>query len=61
MQEVTDLQNQGEKINYLMYMDDMRIFAKNKKKERQTLIQIIIIIHSQEIGIEFGTENGPYW
>ena len=38
-----------------MYMDDIKIFAKNEK-ERETLIQTIRI-YSQGIGMEFGIKN----
>ena len=41
-----------EKINHLLYMDDIKISAKNKK-ESKTLIQTIWI-YSQDIGMEFG-------
>ena len=44
-----------EKINHLMYMDDIKLFAKNEK-ELETLIQIIRIC-SQDIKIEFGIEK----
>ena len=39
-----------------MYMDDIKVYAKKKKrkkKNQKTLIQEIII-HSQDIGMEFG-------
>ena len=41
-----------EKINHLMYMDDIKLFAKNEK-EFETLIQTERI-YSQDIGMEFG-------
>ena len=44
-----------KKINHLMNMDDIKLFAKNEK-EMETLIQIVII-YSQDIGIEFGIEK----
>ena len=44
-----------EKINYLMYMDDIKLFAKNEK-ELETLIHTVII-YSQDIGMEFGIEK----
>ena len=44
-----------EKINHLMYMDDIKLFAKNEK-ELETLIQAVRI-YSQDIGIEFGIEK----
>ena len=47
--------NSQEKINHLMYMDDIKIFAKNEK-ELETLVQTIRI-YSQDIGMEFGIEK----
>ena len=44
-----------EKINYLMYMDDIKLFAKNEK-EPETLIHAVRI-YSQDIGMEFGIEK----
>ncbi len=38
-----------------MYMDDIKLFAKNEK-ELETLIQTIRI-YSQDIGMEFGIEK----
>ena len=49
------LNRSQEKINHLMYMDDIKIFAKNKK-ELETLIHTVII-YSQDIGMEFGFEK----
>ena len=40
-----------EKINHLMYMDDINLFAKNEK-ELENLIHAIRI-YSQNIGMEF--------
>ena len=40
-----------------MYMDDIKLFAKNEK-EMETLIHTVRI-YSQDIRIEFGTENVP--
>ena len=42
--------SQGE-INHLMYMDDLKLFAKNMK-ELETLIQAVRI-YSQDRGVEF--------
>ena len=42
-----------EKFNELMYMDDIKLFAKN---ELETLIHTIRI-YSQDIGMEFGIEK----
>ncbi len=44
-----------EKINHLMYIDDIKLSAKNEK-EFETLIQTIKI-YSQDIGMEFGLEK----
>ena len=44
-----------EKINHLMYMDDIKLFSKNEK-ELETLIHAVRI-YSQDIGMEFGIEN----
>ena len=43
-----------EKINHQMYMDDIKLFAKNEK-ELENLIQTEI--YSQDIGMEFGIEK----
>ena len=44
-----------EKINHLKYLDDFKLFAKNKK-ELEYLINAIRI-HSHDIGIEFRKEK----
>ena len=44
-----------EKINHLMYMDDIKLFAKNER-EQETPIHAIRI-YSQDIGIVFGMEK----
>ena len=49
------LSRSQEKINYIMYMDDIKLFAKNKK-EVETLIHDVRI-YSQGIEIVFGIEN----
>ena len=49
------LSKSQEKINHLMYMDDIKLFAKNEK-ELETLIHSVRI-YSQDIGMEFGTET----
>ena len=43
------------KINHLMYMDDIKLFAKNEK-ELETLIHAVRI-YSLDIGMEFGIEK----
>ena len=49
------LSRSQEKINHLMYMDDIKLFAKNEK-ELETLIHTVWI-YSQNIGMEFGIEK----
>ena len=44
-----------EKVNHLMYMDDIKLFANNEKK-LETLIHTVRI-YSQDIGMEFGIEK----
>ena len=44
-----------EKINHLMYMDGIKLFAKNEK-ELETLIHAVRI-YSHDIGMEFGREK----
>ena len=49
------LSRSQEKINHLMYMDDIKLFAKNEK-ELETLIHVVRI-YSQDIGMGFGIEK----
>ena len=49
------LSRSQEKINHLMYMDDIKLFAKNEK-ELETLIHVVRI-YSQDIGMESGIEK----
>ena len=49
------LSRSQEKINHLMYMDDIKLFAKNEK-ELETLINTVRI-YSQDIGMEFGIKK----
>ena len=49
------LSRSQEKINHLMYRNDIKLFAKNEK-ELETLINAVRI-YSQDIGMEFGIEN----
>ena len=51
------LSRSQEKINHLMYMDDIKLFAKNEK-ELETLIHAVRI-YCQDRGMEFGIENVP--
>ena len=49
------LSRSQEKINHLIYMDDIKLLAKNEK-ELETLIHTVRI-YSQDIGMEFGIEK----
>ena len=49
------LSKSQEKINYLMYIDDMKLLTQ-KEKELETLIQSVRI-YIQDIGMEFGIEK----
>ena len=49
------LSKSQEKINHLMYMDNIKLFAKNEK-ELETLIHAVRI-YSQDIGMEFSIEK----
>ena len=49
------LSRSQEKINHLMYTDDIKLFAKNEK-ELKTLIHAVRI-YSQDIGMGFGIEK----
>ena len=44
-----------EKVNHLIYMDDIKLFAKNEK-ELKTIIHTVRI-YSQNIGMGFGIEK----
>ena len=44
-----------EKINYQMYMDGIKLFAKNEQ-EVEILIHAVRI-YNQDIGMEFGIET----
>ena len=49
------LSGSQEKINHLMYMDDIKLFSKNEK-ELEIFIHAVRI-YSQDIGTESGTEK----
>ena len=49
------LSRSQEKINHLMYMDDIKLFAKNKI-ELETLIHTVKI-YSQDIGMDLTLKN----
>ena len=51
------LSRSQEKSNHLMFINDIKLFAKNEK-ELETLIHTVRI-YSQDIGMEFGRENVP--
>ena len=50
-----NLTKSKEKINHLMYMDDLKLFAKNEK-ELETLIQAVRI-YSHDIEMQYGIEK----
>ena len=49
------LQKSLEKIHHVMYMDDIKLFAKNEK-QLETLIQAVMI-YSDGKGIEYDIEK----
>ena len=49
------LNRSEEKINHLMYMYDIKLFAKNEK-ELETLVHAVRM-YSQDIGMEFGIDK----
>ena len=49
------LSRSQEKVSHLMYMGDIKLFAKNEK-ELETLI-LTVRIYSRDIGMEFGIEK----
>ena len=49
------LSRSQEKVNHLMYIDDIKLFAKNEK-ELETLTHTVRI-YSRDIGMEFGIEK----
>ena len=49
------LSRSQEKVNHLMYMDDIKLLAKNEK-EQETLIHTVRI-YTRDIGMEFGIEK----
>ena len=49
------LSRSQEKVNHLMYVDDIKLFAKNEK-ELETLIHTVRI-YSRDIGMEFSIEK----
>ena len=50
------LHQSQEKINHLVYMDDIKRFAKNEKKKWEALIQAVRI-YSDDLEMRFGIEN----
>ena len=46
-----------EKVNHLMYMDDIKLFAKNEKKKKLETLIHTVRIYSLDIGMEFGIEK----
>ena len=49
------LSRSQEKVNHLLYMDDIKLFAKNEK-DLETQIHTVRI-YSRDIGMEFGIEK----
>ena len=49
------LSRSQEKVNHLMYMDDIKLFAKNEK-DLETLIHTVRI-YNRDIGMEFAIEK----
>ena len=49
------LSRSQEKVNHFMYMDDIKLFAKNEK-EQETLIHTVRI-YNRDIGMEFSIEK----
>ena len=47
-----------EKIDHLMYMDDIKLLAKNNK-DSETQIHAVRI-YSLDVGMEFGIRNVPF-
>ena len=50
-----NLQKNREKINHLLYMDDLKLYAKSEK-EHGSLIQTVRVF-SKDIGMQFGIEK----
>ena len=55
MHSQVQTQKAKEKINQLMYMENIKLFTK-KEREFETLMQTVKI-KNQDIGIEFGIEK----
>ena len=51
------LSRSQEKINDLMYIGDMKLFAKNEKQKKLETLIDTVRIYSQDIGMEFGIEK----
>ena len=45
-----------KKINHLIYMNDIKLFAKNEKNKQKTLIHAVRI-YNLDLGMEFGIEK----
>ena len=53
-----ELSKSREKINHLIYRNDIKLFAKKKKKGKNIETPIHAVrIYSQDIGMEFGLEK----
>ena len=53
---VYEFSGSKEKINHLLFMDDLKLYSRNGK-ELGSLVQTILIF-SKDIGMEFGIEKG---
>ena len=49
------MKKDGGRINHLLFMDDLKLFAKNEK-EIDSLVQTVRIF-SDDIGMKFGLEK----
>ena len=49
------LHKSQENINHLIYMDDIKLFTKNEKK--QEILTQAVRIYSEDVGMEFGIEK----
>ena len=53
-----DFKSNGQKVNHLLFMDDLKFCASNEKS-LESLIQTVRVF-SNDIGMEFGVENVQY-
>ena len=55
MKDGYHLRKNRPRVNHLLYMDDLKLYAKDKK-ELNTLIQTVRVF-SKDIGMDFGIEK----